>query len=258
MIGGGSMVAAANQFPGDFGASPLINLLPIIQELLACYKIQRDAVTSTLKGLDIERCASALRPTLLNVSSDVITSIEIIGQSVSNSVNSVGYDSLLAQLQGGYHTGLNQALAGILDDLNTTAGIAGSGGGLIAMFQNPQNFVDMVAGLVSISAAVGTAPESLASVGLGSVGAALARGVEGASALAASAGGSGANSSSGSGSSLQAITAALNMFMSNPVAKSEMASGQINPQSLLSIPLKYAKKQVNDPQQLFNSLLGGS
>jgi hypothetical protein len=41
------------------------------------------------------------------------------------------------------------------------------------------------------------------------------------------------------------------MFAGNPIAMSELLSGQLNPQSLLKIPLKYNQKQTNQPTKRF-------
>jgi hypothetical protein len=247
MIGSGLMQQAASQAASDFSAPPLLNLTEIVRELLACWKIISGATSQSIKSLaldgSITRLADSLTPDVLQVSSSVPASIENWSNdlSVSNLPDNSAY---LDRIRTEYLTGLNQAWAGITSYLNRTADQAGGAGGLIAMFRDPQAFCDLSSILANIGNSIGTSQSELASIGRSAVGTALAGGVQGA-----------ASASSSHGPAGQALSMIMNAFASNPIAQSEI-SGSINPQSLLKIPLKYAKKRENDPQKKFTEMFG--
>lgn len=246
-IGKGNIQAAAKQFVSDFGAQPTIDILALIKELAACYRILRDATPLTIKTMSTDgtliRCISALKPTVFNVSTaitDAMTETQI-NLAASPSIDGA---PLLESLKSNYYHGVQQAIAAVGDYLNTLAAQAGGPSGLIKMFKDPQNFCDLCSEMLALGQMIGMNMESLKPMGQGAVGTALTQGVSGVSQAASS-------GSSSSNDVVQKLTAALNMFQNNPVALSEMKSGQINPESLLKIPLKYAQKKTNDPQKKF-------
>lgn len=252
-IGSGPISQAANQFASDFGAQPAIDILALLKELAACYRILRDATKLTIRPLILDgtgtRILSSLRPTIFNVGQDVTDRMyqDTVNIAASTTQDPTVY---LEALRSDFMNGVLQAVSAVAEYLNDLAAQAGSAGAFIAMFKDPQNFCDLCNELAALGQQIGIDPNSFKPVGMGAVGTALNSGVTGVAQASAGQGGGG-----GSGQNpIQQITAALNMFQNNPIALGEMKSGQIDPTSLLKIPLKYAKKKINDPQKMFSTL----
>lgn len=252
VIGSGPISAAANQFASDFGASPALSLLNIIRELIVCAGITKGITTANVVVLyndgSLVRVVTSLRPQSLGVSPNVLTQMQGVVGNIGLAAPGFNYQPLITQFQSEFLTGLLTAVTSIIGQINALATATGGGSAFVQAFGDQKSFTEIAADLASLSASVGIPKESIYAIAGGAVGAAL-KGQLGnfTSQQSTSSSGGGQNA----GALIQKVSAMLNMFAGNPVALSELTSGQLNPQSLLKIPLKYAPKPTNHPTKKF-------
>lgn len=252
VIGAGLLSQAAGQFVSDFGGAPVIDLGPLLHELAICARIMQGMNRDTLRALindgSINRCITSLSPATLAVDQSVLTGMIQTESGAQLASGSFDLTAFAASLQDLFKTGVHQALASAISQLNQLAQQSGgTPDALVALFGDPASFVTLATDLTTIAAYAGIGQSAIAQAGLGAIGMVLSGGLSTAAQLASQ------GNSGGGSNPLSSITSLMNQFMGNPVAMSEMQSGQLNPQSLLQIPLKYVKKNTNDPKKMFAS-----
>jgi hypothetical protein len=248
VIGAGPIGAAAQQFAKQFGAAPALDLAEIVKELVACKRIVGSCTPLNLKQLlsdgSIDRVITSLQPHLLNVDPEIVTRLSDAASNLGMTVNPQVFQSLIGQMQGDYASGIQQSLNSVTEQLNNFADMAGGAGGLIQLFGDQKNFISLASDISSLASNLGTPANSIASIGQGAIGAAL-KGNDILSQLISQAG--------PVGDVVEKLSSALNQFAGNPIALKEIMSGQINPESLLKIPLKYAQTVINNPTKMFST-----
>jgi hypothetical protein len=249
MIGGGAFKSASQQHTDYFGAAVGTDITTLIGLLSTALNTVQTATPITVYGLAnnnaLDQIPNAFRNQLAGVSSDIITQVEdTIDRLQAAPINAPSqyFTSELAMINTNFTGGMTQAVNSIMNQLNQLADTAGGPGGLVQLLGGASQFQQIAASVQSLSSYAGIGLDALSNVGGGAVGIALSGG--GLDVL---------QNLSGSlpAGKLNELMNVMNQFSGNMVALKEL-SGGMNPETLSKIAIKYAKKQINDPQKKFS------
>jgi hypothetical protein len=252
VVGAGALSSAGQQHDDFFQPAMNSNLLTLIQLLLQATTLVRATtpqnVVAQAKAHAYDQIINAFSNQFANVDQTVIDNINGAITTIVTAPINVNVSVLVAQIAvitDNFQTGLQQATASIIVQINNTADSAGGPGGLISVLGGPTASQQLAAAFQSLAISVSMQPAQINAVGQGAIGAALSQ-TGALNALSTMVQNSGGNSPA---NMIQALIGNMNMFQGNQIALGE--NGTINPQTLSGIAIKYAKKQINDPQKTF-------